>query len=410
MNNLSASPKTTRERGKLHSRLRRPRLSLTAAISLLLAALALAVAYLPGEAAAQDFPPGGTIYYGEVTAGGVPAPDGHTIVARIGADYESEPVVVSGGKYESLVVAAPQSLDGQTIIFLLDGVLGDQADFYQFSGFPVIKNNYHLTFSGLPTPTPPPTAVPTNTPVAPPTPVPTSAPVATPTPETAAPMVFSSGFIILRGVAEVDLPDGSTLVARVGNYESEPAALVSSDGAYAGLVLDPGDVRLIGEQIRFFLNGVSARTTSEFDSGGLERDFDIVFTDYPTPTPTSDTTPAAAADTPVPAASAPTPTPEPTPTPAPTSTPAPTPTPEPTSTSVPTSTPVPTPTRESQTAPTATEPPQATQTAAPSGNGDPRASGCGRAEEVSPQTGAANALLLIAPLGLAVGMRRFRRK
>ena len=394
MNNPSTTPKQAK-----------PGLPLAAALSLLIAALALAVALLPGQTIAQGFPPGGTIYYGEVTAGGAPVPDGYTIVARIGADYESDPVTVSNGKYESLVVAAPESLNGQTIIFLLDGVLGDQADFYQFSGFPVIKNNYNLSFSGLPTPTPPPTAVPTNTPVAPPTPAPTSAPLATPTPEVAAPMVFSSGFIILRGVANIDLPSGSKLVARVGNYESEPAALVSSDGAYAGLVLDPGDIRLVGEQIRFFLNGVSARTTGEFASGALEQNFDIVFTDYPTPTPTSDTTPVAPVDTP-----APTPTPEPTATPAPTSTPAPTPTPEPTPTPAPTSTPAPTPTsaptQEPQSAPTATEPPQT----ATSGNGDPRASGCGRAENVSPQTGAANALLLIAPLGLAVGMRRFRRK
>ncbi len=136
--------------------------SLTAFLALV---LTLAATTFPAEAFAQSGPPpAGIIYYGEATVGGEPAPDGHTIVGRVG-DYESNPAIVSGGRYAALSVAAEASLNGQTVTFFLGDVQADQTDTYQPHGIPVIKTGFDLTFSALSEPTPAPTAIPTNTPV-----------------------------------------------------------------------------------------------------------------------------------------------------------------------------------------------------------------------------------------------------
>ena len=329
-----------------------PRLTASASLTAFLAlVLTLAAAIFPSDTLAQGGPPpGGIIYYGEATVDGEPVPDGHTIVGRVG-DYESKPVIVSEGKYAAISVAAEASLAGQTITFFLGNVQADQTDTYQPHGIPVIKTDFDLTFSALPEPTPAPTAIPTNTPVTPPTPPPS------PTPEVAEPMVFVSGLVFIRGTSEA--PADSVLVARIGDiYQSEPAAAIATDGTYGGLVVDPGDRSFEGSEIRFFLNGIPARTTAVYQSDKLERTFDILFTDYPTPLPTHTPTPTNT-PTPVPPTSTPVPTQTPVPTPVPpTSTPVPTQTPvptpvPPTSTPVPTQTPVPTPTP----IPTSTPPP-----------------------------------------------------
>lgn len=376
-----------------------PRLTAFAALTTFLAlVLALAVAIYPSDIFAQGGPPpGGIIYYGEAIADGEPVPDGNEIIARVG-DYESKPVIVSGGKYASLSVAAEASLAGQTVAFFLGDVQADQADTYQPHGIPVIKTGFNLTFSALPAPTPAPTTIPTNTPVLPPTPPPSQ------TPEVAEPMVFVSGLVFIRGTSEA--PTDSILVARIGEgYQSEPAAAIATDGTYGGLVVDPGDVSFEGSEIRFFLNGIPARTTAVYQSGKLERTFDILFTDYPTPLPTHTPIPTSTpmpepTDTPVP-----TQTPVPTPVP-PTSTPVPTQTPIPTRTPVPTSTPAPTSAPAPTPEPAQTEPPPA-PTAPPEESG---AGGCFSAAGASPLTGAANALLLIGPLGLIAGLRSARRR
>lgn len=367
-------------------------------IAFLALVLTLATAIFPAEIFAQGGPPpGGIIYYGNATVSGDPVPDGHTIIARVG-DYESKPATVTQGRYQDLSVAAEASLAGQTITFFLGNVQADQTDTYQPHGIPIIKTGFDLAFASLPEPTPAPTAIPTNTPVTPPTPTETPVPPHSPTPEVAEPMVFASGLVFIRGTSEA--PTDSILVARIGDsYQSEPAAAIATDGTYGGLVVDPGDTSFEGSEIRFFLNGIPARTTAVYQSGKLERTFDILFTDYPTPLPTHTPVPT---NTPIPTPTN-TPAPTPTHTPAPpTSTPAPTQTPIPTSTPIPpTSTPVPTPVpatpAQSDPTPTATAPTE-------------EAGGCFSVTEVSPLTGAVNALLLVAPLGLIFGLRSTRRR
>ncbi len=363
--------------------------------------LTLAAVIFPVDIFAQGLPPGGITYYGDATVDGEPVPDGYTIVGRVG-DYESKPVIVSEGKYAALSVAADASLAEQTITFFLGDIQANETDIYdpRPGAIPFIETGFDLTFSALPTPTPEPTAVPADTPVSQPSPQasPTpQAPPPSPTPGAAEPMVFVSGLVFIRGTSEA--PTDSILVARIGDsYQSEPAAAIATDGTYGGLVVDPGDTSFEGSEIGFFLNGIPARTTAVYQSGKLERTFDILFTDYPTPLPTHTPIPT---NTPIPTPTN-TPVPTPTHTPAPpTSTPAPTQTPIPTSTPIPpTSTPVPTPVP----APTQSEPtPTATAPAEESG-------GCFSAAQVSPLTGAVNALLLIAPLGLIFGLRSARRR
>ena len=377
-----------------------PLASLTAFLALV---LILAAAVFPSDTFAQGLPPGGITYYGDATVDGEPVPDGHTIVGRVG-DYESKPVIVSDGKYAGLSVAADASLAGQTITFFLGDMQANETDIYdpRTGAVPFIETGFDLTFSALPVPTPEPTAVPANTPVPRPSPQASPTPQAPPpfpTPEAAEPMVFVSGLVFIRGTSEA--PTDSILVARIGdNYQSEPAAAIATDGTYGGLVVDPGDTSFEGSEIRFFLNGIPARTTAVYQGGKLERTFDILFTDYPTPLPTHTPVPT---NTPIPTPTntpAPVPTPTHTPVP-PTSTPAPTQTPIPTSTPIPpTSTPVPTPVP----APTQSEP-TPTDTAPVEESG-----GCFSAAQVSPLTGAVNAILLMAPLGLIFGLRSARRR
>ncbi len=388
MGNQTTYPKTSNSAASL--------LTLSSILTFIVVAFALASALFPAKTFAQTIPPGGLIYYGKASINGEPVPDGYSIVARIGNDYESKPVAVSQGKYQSLSVApADPSLAGQTIVFLLDGVPADQTDTYQLTSVPIIKQGFALTFPRLPEPTPEPTAIPTNT------------PLPAPTPEFAEPMVFVSGLIFIRGLPMT--PPDSILVARIGDsYQSAPAAVIATDGIYGGLVVDPGDKSFEGGEIRFFLNGIQARTTTVYASGKLERTFDILFTDYPTPilpspipspthtpTPTHTNTPYP---TPTPTPEPPTSTPPPTHTPMPTLTPTPMPTPTTTPAPSPTSVPVPSPTSIQPPAPPApTPPPQET-------------GGCFSADGVSPLTAAANIMLLVAPLGLVVSLRKSRRK
>ena len=384
-----------------------PRLTAFAALTTFLAlVLTLAVAIFPSGIFAQGGPPGVMTYFGTASVNGEPVPDGYTITARVG-DYESQPVELSNGYYQSLSVSpSNDSLSGHTITFLLGGVPANETDIY-YSGVVIVKPNFDLTFSGLPAPPPTPTPEPGAPPPDTPTPDPTSspAPPASPTPEVAEPMVFLSGLVFVQGMSQA--PADSILIARIGDrYKSKPAAAIAADGAYGGLIVDPGDTSFDGAEIRFFLNGVQARTTAVFTPGKLERTFDILFTDYPTPLPTY---------TPIPTN---TPTPAPTDTPVPTNTPMPTPAP-PTATPAPTRAPIPTPTpaptHTPEPTPTIAPAPVSTFTAAPS---EPtptptvtpeESGGCFSAASVSPLTGAANALLLIAPLGLIAALRGARR-
>ncbi len=274
-----------------------------------LALLAVVWATAPAMAQSGSPPPGPELYSGTATVAGEPAPDGAEIVARIGDEYESDPVTVSGGMYSDLSITAPDaSFRDRTINFFLDGVVqANETARVTANQIPTIIDDFPLTFSQLPQPTP------------------------TPTPVTVAPTVFS-GQIAAAGSG---VPAGAVLVARIGDYTSEPARI---DGeSYSHLIVDPKGETYVGMSVTFELNGVAASSPTDvvfqpdmFDTANL------IFTGLPTPTPVPPTaTPVPPTATPVPPTATPVP-PTATPVP-PTATPVP-----PTATPVPpTATPVP---------------------------------------------------------------------
>ena len=336
-------------------------------------AFAAAVAVVVGVAQtdianAQNPPPLPMLFSGTVNAAGSPVPDGFQIVARV-RDYESEPVVVANGRYTALTVGPPDSgYAGEIVTFHLDGVQGSQTVTFIAQGLPMIRT-VNLSFLGLPTPTPtstvlPPSPTPTPTPTStatprPPTPTPTpmptptpsvpptATPTLTPTPVVALPSVYS-GLIIVAGGS---VPADAELVARVGGYDSLPASI--SGEFYRNLVINPGDTSLIGATLLFFLNGIESRTTDTYVSGRSSGDFDLVFVGVPTPTAT----------------------------------------PRPTETPIPPS-------------PTATTPPPLEPTATPT----PAGGGCFASVDAPVASGLANFLLMVAPLALIAGFRRYQRR
>lgn len=142
---------------------------------------------------------------------------------------------------------------------------------------------------------------------------------------------FYSGAVTVQGSAA---PMGTLLVACVdgcANYQST-AVVVGESGAYAGLMLEPTDHRMIGRDVTFHIinqyGSIQADESSEFYGVYDLYTQDLTFNSplpalaTPTPTPTA---------TPVPTA---TPAPTPTATPEPTATPTPTPVPDPTPTAI----------------------------------------------------------------------------
>ena len=257
-----------------------------------MAVIALAIAagvFSTGSIYAQSLPSGPYIYFGTASVNGLPVPDGFSIYAEMGT-YRSEPVEVTNGEYFSLTVAPTSGVfNNQTIRFFLDGEPAIETDKYRASGVPIIKGGFSLNFARLPDPTPTPSPVPTDTPT--PAPI-TPTPISTPTPTVAVPMTFAAGLVIVTGGV---LPPDAVLTARIGDaYESAPSAILTSDGQFGGLVVDPKDNSFIGQDVGFYINGEPARTTIPFESGGLRRQFDIIFTaDFstPTPSPTPDIAP-----------------------------------------------------------------------------------------------------------------------
>ena len=417
----------------------------------LLAMAVLVTAVFASDAFAQAPPPFPFIYKGTAkTADGAAVPDGLQIFAIVG-NYQSEPVDVENGRYRDLTLGPESNASfNKDVIFVLWDVEADQTDTFTRVGFPAFRT-LNLTFPRLPDPTPTPTVVttptatPTQTPVPTATPTPTPTPVATPTPITAEPMTFVSGFVVVSGAP---VPADSMLTARIGSYESAPVP-VASDGGYSGLFVDPQDTSLIDQIIDLYVNGHRARTTSTYESGAFKRDFDILVVGLPTPAPTETPVPTPT-PTSVPPTATPAPTAMPTATPAPTATPVPptatptptatrvpptptaTPTATPTSTATPTPTVTPVPPTATSVPPTATRvpPPTATRVpptetpvlptptptlpplSQPSGPGaeEDSGGGCGSAPGVTPATGTANMLLLLAPLGLIFTLRRLRRR
>ena len=287
---------------------------------------------------------------------GSPVPDGYKVVAKV-LDFQVYPSTVNNGKYWALTVGpSGDSYVGATINFYLcylgsdcteqGNILANESIPYLASSGLTVKNDFNLTFPSLPVP--PPT----------PTPIVTVAQAST-----------YSGFLI---VADSVMPSGAQLIAKIGDYVSEPAVIAAP--FYLDLIVDPKDLSFVGSTVEFYLNGFKARTTTTFISGE-QKSIDIIIVGYPQPTPT----PVPPTATPAP----PTATPVPLP---------PTPTPIPISKKIST--------KLSEIVPTATSvPPTATPTESSGG-------GCFAAEETSFATGVVNMMFLLLPVGVLVGMRR----
>ena len=340
--------------------------------------------------AAGGIPPWPVIYSGAVTLGGAPAPDGLWIVGRMDG-YTSVPLEIKDGRMSGLAVGAPdQTYFGKTITFELrrdpaveeGATVADETDMFAKYPLPTLKKDFNLTFADFPTPTPLPTATPTVTPV------PTATPVATATP-TAVGTVVYNGMVVASGGT---LVDGSMLTARVGDYESNPVAVVG--GSYISLIIDLSDPTLTGETVRFFLNDTEARTTAIYEAGPTIRNVDLIFTDLPMIEPTATATAALQipAATPAPIAAVATVV----------SAPADVVAVLPTSTPVPTQMPAPTP--EPVVVVVTATPEAGTEVAEASESG-----GCMAVSEIDPLTGTANVLAMVGPLLLLVAFRGYRK-
>lgn len=359
-----------------------------------LVATTVALSVVVDIAIAQSLPPIPAVFSGTVSVGGQLAPDGLFIIGKVG-NYESDPAEVNGGRYDLVVAPEDSALISQKLVFLLDG----QVEADQTVNFipATVSLSFNLTFPRLPQPTPTPTVTPTAT------------------PRTAPTIVYSGSIVVAGG----DVPGGAVLIVTVGTYESPPALIEGS--SYRALVVDPRNGELLGQPMRFTLNGFPATQGAIYEEGALSRTHDLIFVGLPAPTATPTVTPVPTA-TPTPTA-----TPLPTATPTPTPTPTQTPTPTPTATSIPTPTPTrtpaptftPRPTRTPTPEPTSTNtpvPPTATPTAvvvAATPTATPEPGGgvaCVPFLNTSAGTGAANMLLLFGPIGLIAGYRRIRRR
>ncbi len=311
-------------------------------------------------------PPLPQAFAGDVSVPGASVPDGTTVVARIGEEYESEPAIIDDGSYFLKITPPSGSFAGSTINFFLGGEI--EADETAIFTTGSVDFRFDLTFASLPAFTP------------------------TPLPVVLAPSIYSGAVV----VAGAPVPEGALLIAKVGGYESFPGIISGSE--YSGLVVAPTDEGLVGLPIEFFLNGHPSTPPSQgVFLPGKSSVVNLVFIGLPLQDPTSTATPEPPTETPVP--------PEPTETPEP-----PTATPRvvtatPTKTQVPpTSTPVP-PTPKPIIV-TATHTPGPTATATPTSGG-----GC-RAEEgpLPFATAAGNLLLVLAPLGLIGGLKYGHRR
>ena len=361
------------------------------ALFLLFAACFVLVNKVGVEAA--SIPPWPNIYSGNVLVDGAPPADGSLIVGKIGT-YVSQPVTIKNGRYAGLAVGAPDSsFFGKAITFHLDDiVVASETDVFSLNEWIVVNSSFDLTFPAYPTPTPVPTSTPTNT------------PLPTATPDVPGPMVVS-GVIELDYGSSADLL-GENIVARVGSYFSDPTLIEENYGIliFEGLTLDPRDHKFIGLEITFIVSDLQAYGNSAvFESNGsVDLALRVAF-----PTPTAvPAIPADPAITAVPATAIPATA---TSVPA-TAVPATeVPTAEPTA--VPIAAPVQVPPTAVPLAPvvvvvTATPEPEPDLTPVVEDAG-----GCNVPGPVTPITGAANALMLFAPLmliGAYKGMKRRR--
>jgi len=385
--------------------------------------------------------PAPVIYSGVAKASGAFVPAGLEIVAKVGS-YVSLPVTVEdNGVYRGLFVLGYRvdevgnpvvedgNFEGKTVTFHLHGVESETTDTFRESSVPSLKRDFDLLFKSLPEPTPEPTpapsataiptntpaptatAIPTNTPAPTATAIPTNTPVPTATPIlnptlVVPPTIVYSGKIIVSGGT---VPDGASLVARVGGLEF--SAFIEGE-TYRNLVVAP-NVGLFGRSIEFFLNQTKSTVIDTYQIGETGRSLDLIFVGLPSPTPTKTSTPI------------PTHTPKPMSTARPTATMTPVPTstaiPPPRATLIPTLTAILTPMVTASPTPlatislTPTPLPSPTPTTVmitlaptPTATPIPSGGGCVPFLNASGTAGLANVLALLAPVGMIVGYRRIR--
>ena len=410
-------------------------------------------AWVPAEAA--GIPPAPILYSGDVTLAGGAPPDSVTehptrevtaswggtttvvddhinmcvencITAVVG-DFVSVPGIITNGRYTLTLGVPDSSYTNSDIVFYYEGVvMAQETDNYRLalnsasSAAAVLRPNFTLTFPALPTPTP----IPTSTPV--PTATPTVTPVPTATPPIPPVMVVGGTVNVVSGDPSVLV--GGNVSGRVSSYfsESVPVTVVREGLAvFEGLVLEPGDWKFVGKQVRFDFNGTSVRIGQEFlfpSEGGV---FEVeLFMEGPAlAAPSVVVAPAPTSDPELPS-----PTPEPSPLPQPISVLGPTQTPVPpvavpnvqqadlqkslaaaiaaleakskpvgADSTIPTQTPV-------VIVVTSTpEPVQEVPVQEPEG-------GCNSVGPVSPLNGAGNALMMFGPLLLLGGYRGWRKR
>ena len=167
-------------------------------------------------------------------------PDSLFLVASIGVDYTSDPVIIKDGKYTSLVVSPRDpALITQVVTFHLGGVTAEERIPFQPGQ---VEFGFELTFPHSPGQEPTATPAPTATP----SPTPTDTPVPTPEP----------------GVAIVEVPAELRLSSEGTGVDIEGTVVQSVDAA----------VRLgkIGEQLVLPIlvpEGVTLEAFDDPDSG-----------------------------------------------------------------------------------------------------------------------------------------------
>ena len=86
------------------------------------------------------------------------------------------------------------------------------------------------------------------------------------------------------------VPDGFTIVAKIGTYQSQPVKVKA--GGYNSLMVSPTDVgSAAGKKVTFHLDGVQANQTDTFTSGRFRLRWLLTFPTLPAPTPTPSPTP-----------------------------------------------------------------------------------------------------------------------
>ena len=104
-------------------------------------------------------------------------------------------------------------------------------------------------------------------------------PVLTATPQVVNPAVYE-GRLFVTGS---NVPEDAVLIARVGDYESQPATIEGDN--YSLLIVHPTDPSAVGQLIEFYLNGFRSDSVDSFESGKFAANFVLVFVGFPTPTP-----------------------------------------------------------------------------------------------------------------------------